>query len=235
MSMELKACREALKSGNKPAADDLLCVKAFSMEQVKAIEEKDGRIICDFILSNGAVDRDFDTVNPDDMWNLPVAKSLLEKVEDGELIGRAEFTSKDENDYGYMVGQMYKLGFLHAVSCRFRGIEWKWTEDVNRPYGIDFVKQELLEYSCVTIPANPDALLKAKAAGVDVSPAVQMAENVLSKNSFDALAKSIAERVYAAVSKKMTVVDLHDDRLAQEKMKAMQMRLNLNKNKGGLN
>lgn len=36
MSMELKACREALKSGNKPAADDLLCVKAFSMEQVKA-------------------------------------------------------------------------------------------------------------------------------------------------------------------------------------------------------
>ena len=230
MSMELKACREALKSGNKPAADDLLCVKAFSMEQVKAIEEKDGRIICDFILSNGAVDRDFDTVNPDgwelenfrknpvvlwmhDMWELPVAKSLLEKVEDGELIGRAEFTSKDENDYGYMVGQMYKLGFLHAVSCRFRGIE----------------------YSCVTIPANPDALLKAKAAGVDVSPAVQMAENILSKNSFDALAKSIAERVYAAASKKMTVVDLHDDRLAQEKMKAMQMRLNLNKNKGGLN
>ena len=68
--------------------------------------------------------------------------------------------------------------------------------------------------------------MKAKAAGVDVSPAVQMAENVLSKNSFDALAKSIAERVYAAVSKKMTVVDLHDDRLlAQEKMKAMQMRL----------
>ena len=62
MSMELKACREALKSGNKSAADDLLCVKAFSMEQVKAIEEKDGRIICDFILSNGAVDRDFDTV-----------------------------------------------------------------------------------------------------------------------------------------------------------------------------
>lgn len=76
--------------------------------------------------------------------------------------------------------------------------------------------------------------MKAKTAGVDVSPAVQMAENILSKNSFDALAKSIAERVYAVVSKKMTVVDLHDDRLAQEKMKAMQMRLNLNKNKGGL-
>lgn len=54
-------------------------------------------------------------------------------------------------------------------------------------------------------------MLKAKAAGVDVSPAVQMAENILSKNSFDALAKSIAERVYAAVSKKMTVVDLYDD------------------------
>ena len=62
-----------------------------------------------------------------------------------------------------------------------------------------------------------------------------MAENILSKNSLDTLAKSIAERVYVAVSKKMTVVDLHDDRLAQEKMKAMQMRLNLNKNKGGLN
>ena len=92
-----------MKSGNKSAADDLLCVKAFSMEQVKAIEEKDGRIICDFILSNGAVDRDFDTVNPDgwelenfrknpvvlwmhDMWELPVAKSLLEKVEAENLL-----------------------------------------------------------------------------------------------------------------------------------------------------
>ena len=29
MSMELKACREALKSGNKPAADELLVSKNF--------------------------------------------------------------------------------------------------------------------------------------------------------------------------------------------------------------
>lgn len=74
--MELKACREALKSGNKPAADELLCIKEFSMEQVKAIEEKDGRIICDFILSNGAVDRDFDTVNPDG-WELENFRKIL--------------------------------------------------------------------------------------------------------------------------------------------------------------
>ena len=93
---------------------------------------------------------------------------------------------------------------------------------------------DLIVYTAAIREDNPE-FAAAKAAGVDVSPAVQMAENILSKNSFDALAKSIAERVYAAVSKKMTVVDLHDDRLAQEKMKAMQMRLNLNKNKGGLN
>ena len=75
-----------------------------------------------------------------------------------------------------------------------------------------------------TIRRTAETLLKK--VGCEVITAV---------DGFDALAKSIAERVYAAASKKMTVVDLHDDRLAQEKMKAMQMRLNLNKNKGGLN
>lgn len=221
------------------------------MDRAKAIEEKDGRLICDFILSNGAVDRDMDTVNPDgweldnyrknpvvlwmhDMWQLPVARSLEERLENGQLIGRAEFTSKEENEYGYMVGQLYKQGFLNAVSCRFKGKEWRWAEDESRPFGINFLKQELYEYSCVTIPANPDALVQAKAAGIDVSPAVQVAENILSKGSFDALAKGIAEKVYAAVAKRIGTFDMHDAKAAQDKLKSMQLRLALNKNKGGL-
>lgn len=67
---------------------------------------------------------------------------------------------------------------MRAVSVGF--VPKKWTRNEERAgYAVDFVEQELLEYSAVPVPANPEALLEAKSAGIDVAPMVEWAEKVL--------------------------------------------------------
>jgi hypothetical protein len=65
------------------------------------------------------------------------------------------------------VYRMYKGGYLNAVSIGFNGIEFEPRKANNgRPYAQLYKKYELLEISAVPIPANADALRRAKAAGV---------------------------------------------------------------------
>jgi hypothetical protein len=52
-------------------------------------------------------------------------------------------------------------------------------DDKDRPYGVDFSEIEMLEYSCCNIPANPDALVAAKSAGIDTNPLRKWAEEVI--------------------------------------------------------
>jgi phage head maturation protease len=50
-------------------------------------------------------------------------------------------------------------GYLKATSVGFMPLKYTFSKDPAREYGIDFLEQELLEFSIVTIPANPDALI----------------------------------------------------------------------------
>ena len=63
---------------------------------------------------------------------------------------------------------MVKGGWLKTVSVGFQPVEWVAAKDKSRPGGVDFKKQTLLEISIVPLPANPNALIQAKAAGVDL-------------------------------------------------------------------
>jgi phage head maturation protease len=63
---------------------------------------------------------------------------------------------------------VYRLargGFLAATSVGFRPLKWEYTTDKERGAddwfpGIDFEEQELVEFSIVTVPANPEALME---------------------------------------------------------------------------
>lgn len=90
------------------------------------------------------------------------------RVQGSQLVGDIEFMSAEANPNAEAVYQMVKGGFLKTVSVGFSPLEWEQTKDKSRPGGIDFKKQELLEISVVPIPANPNALVQAKAAGIDV-------------------------------------------------------------------
>jgi hypothetical protein len=71
-----------------------------------------------------------------------------------------------------MVFNMYKSGFLNAVSIGFDPYEWEALEekDGKTPtdlvgmmnQGTHFTKWDLLEFSAVPVPSNPDALIDRK-------------------------------------------------------------------------
>ena len=69
---------------------------------------------------------------------------------------RLEFTPKEMYPFGAMIGDMVREGFLTGVSVGFRPIKHAWNSERQ---GYDFLESELLEYSVVPVPANPEALL----------------------------------------------------------------------------
>ena len=91
------------------------------------------------------------------------------RVSGDKLVGDIEFMPADVNPNAEAVYQMVKGGWLKTVSVGFAPIEWKAAKDKARPGGVDFIRQELLEISIVPLPANPNALIQAKAAGVDIA------------------------------------------------------------------
>jgi hypothetical protein len=103
-----------------------------------------------------------------------------------------------------MIGQMYSKGFLNAVSVGFDPVKYAWVEDKDRPWGIDYIEQELLEYSCCPVPANPEALVDAKSAGIDLDPLVDWIERTLDGGLY--IPKEKAERIYKILSTKSTIV-----------------------------
>jgi hypothetical protein len=62
------------------------------------------------------------------------------------------------------VRSQVREGVLKATSVDFLPVEGSWSKDKNREGGIDFHKAELLEFSVVSIRANPEALMELSAA-----------------------------------------------------------------------
>ena len=172
--------REIAQSG-QPSPEGLR--KEFIAEVTADVIES--RILT-FAISTESIDRSGDVVavagwdtanyrkNPVILWahsyhSLPLGKSLHEWSEEGKLKSRAEFTPAGMLRFNDVVYEMYKKHFLSAVSVGFSPKKWAWAEDEHRKRGIDFMEQELLEYSAVPVPANAEALIEARSAGIDVS------------------------------------------------------------------
>jgi hypothetical protein len=169
-------------------------LKGFALTNAKAVDEAARTI--DFTISLGTIDRQSDTVNQDgweldhylnnpvvlfahDNWNPPVAQALNVWKDAGNLMSRSQFTPRDMYPFGFMIFQMYLQGYMRAVSVGFAPKDYKFVSGDERPFGIDFLKQELLEYSCVPVPAHPDALIAARSAGIDTLPMKSWAERAL--------------------------------------------------------
>lgn len=152
--------------------------------------------ILTFTISTDSVDRDRDTIsaegwaldnyrkNPVVLWahshyDPPIARSPEIGVEKGALVAEADFVPRDISEFADMIFRMYLGKFLNAVSVGFDPTEWSFVEDNERPFGVDFKKQELLEFSSVPVPANPEALIAAAAKGIDLEPLRKWAVDIL--------------------------------------------------------
>lgn len=93
----------------------------------------------------------------------PVAKALEVKIVDTALWVKVQFAEPEAYAFADTIYQLYRDGFLHAFSVGFSPIESKPLPTG----GTEYLKQELYEISCVTVPANPAALVgMAQKAGV---------------------------------------------------------------------
>ncbi len=162
--------------------------KAFVADEVKEVEGESRSLR--FRISTGSVDRDRDTIDPSgwklsnykknpivlfahDYSSLPIAKTTKIKVEEGALVATAEFA---DHQFADTVFRLLKGGFLKATSVGFEPLKYQMNEERR---GVDFLEQELLEFSVVPVPANPEALMEASAKGIDVGPLREWAKAVL--------------------------------------------------------
>lgn len=165
-----------------------------------------------FCLSDDTVDRMGDTIaaegweldgyraNPVVLWahdsySPPIGKGLALRVSDGRLLGDVEFAAADLYEFADLVYRLVKGGYINAGSVGFNPLEWSFARDKEREFGIDFERQELLEFSVVPVPANAHALVEARAKGLDTRPLAEWAEKVLDEGGRVIVPRSEIERL----------------------------------------
>jgi hypothetical protein len=170
--------------------------RAFSGSVIKSINQELRQI--EFIISNASVDRYGDIITVSG-WDLkmykqnpvvlfghlssipPIGKSIKTWKEGDALRAIAQFMPADLSPFADSIYRMYLEGYLRAVSVGFRPLKYEPIMDDNGDYtyAYKFIKQELLEFSAVPIPANPEALVAARSKGIDTLPFKSWAEEIL--------------------------------------------------------
>jgi HK97 family phage prohead protease len=176
--MDIAAFRGAVRKGlTVPAAT--IIHKGASVE----VESTEGERRKLFTISTAAIDRDNDTIaldgwdlkayksNPVVLWGHqsympPIGKSVEVGLDGAALKAVVEFVPRDMPVIGEeaeMVWRMCDMGFLSACSVGFRPLDYKTAKDRMDDDdwwpALDFLKQELMEWSICTIPANPEATI----------------------------------------------------------------------------
>ena len=158
-------------------ADVVLRKDAFTL-----VEQLDDRVVR-FTISTAAIDRERDSVavegwdldayrqNPVVLWahdgyELPIGRCVEIGTDGAALRASVEFVPADMPCVGAKaeaVLRMCRTGFLSTTSVGFRPLEFELAKDRMDdddwfpPF--NFVRQELMEFSIVTIPCNPEALI----------------------------------------------------------------------------
>ena len=203
MGYDLTEWKAAAAAGTPPEKPTLF--KEYLPDQIKA--EGDRKYT--FAISTGAVDRERDTLavegwdltnyrkSPVVLWahdysSLPIGRAESVVARTGQLVARMEVVPAEVYPFAETVRQLVDGGFLKATSVGFRPLEWVFNEDRG---GFDFKRQELLEFSVVPVPANPEALIEARHSGISLVPLKDWAIRVLDTYALSDQEKAEAARV----------------------------------------
>jgi len=183
--------RAAAKDGGHPEGT----VFRFSSTQPETQGEDDARTMR-FVFSDATIDHSGDSIDPKGWdlsvfkrnpvalfshmsWEPPIGRASNVAVQNAKLMGDIEFATAEVYPFADTIYRLIKGGFMNAVSVGFLPTDWVFSSDKDRPYGIDFKKQTLLEISPCPVPCNPNALGEARSLGIDTAPLVEWAEKVL--------------------------------------------------------
>ena len=123
------------------------------------------------------------------------------------LMSVAEFPSRDLYPFANMVGRLYKNGFLHGASVGFLPVEYEMSKEREGFAPVDFKRQKLLEWSAVPVPSNPEGLVQARSAGIDLAPMVEWAEKILDGEGALILPRHLIEEVRKNSSSKVFIMN----------------------------
>lgn len=168
--------RDSLRAGN------LVRVRRDGRVELDAeLKDAGGLSAITFVISDESKDRYGDVISADgwDFQNYaanpvllwahdysvpPVAKMGTPWKSNGTKIKAtvSEWVGRDISEFAWGVEQMVRKGFLNAVSVGFQPTEFTFNDD----WSMNYLAQELLEISVVPVPANANALVAAKSAGL---------------------------------------------------------------------
>lgn len=155
--------------------DDKLIRKTYEASETKFLDDSRSLLVK---ISTGTPDRSKDVVVPDgvDLKNymknpvvalahkydgLAIAKTEEIKVVDNGVLAKVIFPDKEIYPLADTVYELYKGGFMSAWSIGFMPLEVQDIEGGGRR----FIRWELLEYSAVLVPDNPEALTLLRSKG----------------------------------------------------------------------
>jgi len=133
--------------------------------------------------------------NPVVLWahdysSPPIGKALWVKTVGDKLKAKVKFAS---TQFAQEIKQLYEEGFLSAWSVGF--IPKKWIDgETDSEISREYTKQEMLEFSAVPVPANPDALLEAVKMVKDVNLKKMLRKQIIEQKKIKA-EETLAEKV----------------------------------------
>ena len=166
-----------------------------------------------FVFSDNSVDRMGDTIdaagwdisdferNPVALWahdssQPPIGGARNVLVEGDRLLGDIEFAPPETYEFVDTIYRLVLGKFLRAVSVGFLPTKHVFVENQSdRPWGIDFLEQSLLEISVCPVPANPNALQDARAKGIDTRQMIEWAERTLDSGGRVFLSREALQRL----------------------------------------
>ncbi len=238
--LSTKEFRETYEPGEELPDDIVVChAEPFAIHDIKGTHEDEERNkrTKTFTISTDSVDREKDRLLAN--WELNnfnkggsvlfghdsrrtpmhvVAAPKATWQEGAALMSRAEFTPQEMNPVGFMVHQLIDFGALRSASVGFLPKEWKIIDDDGR-FGFDFERSELLEWSVVPVPANPEAVVSAKAHGINTEPMIELLGRamdddvdlvVVERNLLEACWKVLSPTSVAVPQTRAVVVDPDD-------------------------
>lgn len=134
--------------------------------------------------------------------SLPVGKGYA-WLEDGKLMSGVKFADEiDTYDVGKTVAALVRGNFIKNASVGFIPLEWEILDEEDDDFfqAYRFLRSELLEWSVVNVPANPDAQRKMIAKGFDLEKLekaglIEMNKSVKSVNESMKTLKSENEKL----------------------------------------
>lgn len=190
------------ESGKQMLGYDLQDVDVIS----KGLDLSDFQI--EMVATTEAIDRDQEVISIDgwdfknykknpvilanhNYWAPAIGKAASVKIQDKKMVLRIEFPEEGVNPEADVYRKLYKSGFMKAGSIGFLPRKWEYGDGgKSAPYYRKFVEQEMLEFSLVTVPSNPEALINGEKGFRDA-----MKSGVISSSDYDLIVKAIYEAV----------------------------------------